>query len=386
MADKINFGKRTIEALKLPDAGRVRYHDSGSRFLYLDVFPSGKKTFQYVRWTAGKTQFLKIGNFPEMTPTEARAKADDLSGDISKGKPLAASGKARETFSDLFASYLENHLKTQTRSWRLDLRWFEKCLVPLHKMPLKHITPQTVRDFHKKMAKEHGEVSANRLGSLISRTYNYAIKEKGAFLANPAIGLTKFEERSRARHLDDIEIKRFFQALDTMDIEWQDFFKLALFTGARRANIQAAKWADIDIERKIWTISEEEFKTGDATDIILSDTACEILKRRLEKSESEHVFPSHGKNGHIVETKSVWRRLLEKSGIKNFHMHDLRRTFGSYQANAGASLQVIGKSLGHRSTDATEIYARLDLAPVRESVEKATAAIMEAVNKKDKKE
>ncbi|MFZ2656848.1 MAG: tyrosine-type recombinase/integrase [Victivallales bacterium] len=380
MADKINFGKRTIDALPLPGEGRQRYRDTASRFLYLDVFNSGRKTFLYVRKLQGRVKFIKIGNYPEMTPTEARIKADEQSGDISKGKPLGKSGK---TFADLFTNYLENHLKLQARTWKLDERWFNKCLEPLHRTPIKHITPQTVRDFHKKMAKEHGEVSANRIASLISRTFNYAIKEQGAFLANPAAGLTKFDERSRARRLDDIEIKRFFQALDTMDLDWQDFFKLALFTGARRANIQAAKWADIDIERKIWTISEEDFKTGEETEIILSDAACEILTRRLEKSESGYVFPSNGKSGHIVETKTAWRRLLKKSGIKNFHMHDLRRTFGSYQANTGASLQVIGKSLGHRSTDATEIYARLDLAPVRESVEKATAAILAAATKKD---
>ena len=53
-------------------------------------------------------------------------------------------------------------------------------------------------------------------------------------------------------------------------------------------------------------------------------------------------------------------------------MHDLRRTLGSWQALGGTSLQIIGKSLGHKSMKATEIYARLTTDPVRESVEKAT--------------
>lgn len=56
-------------------------------------------------------------------------------------------------------------------------------------------------------------------------------------------------------------------------------------------------------------------------------------------------------------------------------MHDVRRTFGSYQAITGASLQVIGKSLGHKSTHATQIYARLNLDAVRNSIEKATDAM-----------
>lgn len=47
-------------------------------------------------------------------------------------------------------------------------------------------------------------------------------------------------------------------------------------------------------------------------------------------------------------------------------------TFGSFQAIGGASLQVIGKSLGHKSHHSTEIYARLNLDPIRASIEKAT--------------
>jgi integrase len=59
-------------------------------------------------------------------------------------------------------------------------------------------------------------------------------------------------------------------------------------------------------------------------------------------------------------------------------IHDLRRSLGSWQAITGASLPIIGKSLGHKSPDATMIYARLSLDPVRQSVNTATAAMMEA--------
>jgi hypothetical protein len=50
----------------------------------------------------------------------------------------------------------------------------------------------------------------------------------------------------------------------------------------------------------------------------------------------------------------------------------------------GASIPVIGKSLGHASTEATMIYARLDLAPVRASVLAATQAMIAASKKKPK--
>ena len=59
-------------------------------------------------------------------------------------------------------------------------------------------------------------------------------------------------------------------------------------------------------------------------------------------------------------------------------IHDLRRSLGSWQAMRGASLSIIGKSLGHTQSRTTEIYARLSLDPVRQSVDSATAAMLTA--------
>ncbi len=62
--------------------------------------------------------------------------------------------------------------------------------------------------------------------------------------------------------------------------------------------------------------------------------------------------------------------------IENLTFHDLRRTLGSWQVMTGASLPVVGKSLNHKSPQATAIYARLQLEPVRESVNKATDTML----------
>ena len=80
----------------------------------------------------------------------------------------------------------------------------------------------------------------------------------------------------------------------------------------------------------------------------------------------------------MTEPKRGWQRILERAEIKDLRLHDLRRTFGSWQARTGASLTIIGKSLNHKSPISTAIYARLDLDPVRESMEKATEAMLKA--------
>lgn len=53
---------------------------------------------------------------------------------------------------------------------------------------------------------------------------------------------------------------------------------------------------------------------------------------------------------------------------------------GSYQAISGSSLAIIGKSLGHKTAQATQVYARLDLDPVRASMERAAALMLAAKN------
>ena len=84
----------------------------------------------------------------------------------------------------------------------------------------------------------------------------------------------------------------------------------------------------------------------------------------------------------MSDPKKAWARVLNRAGLSNLRIHDLRRTMGSWQAKTGASLAIIGKSLNHKCTATTAIYARLDLYPVRASLEKATTAMLVAVGVK----
>ncbi len=79
-----------------------------------------------------------------------------------------------------------------------------------------------------------------------------------------------------------------------------------------------------------------------------------------------------------MEPKARWRELLRRAKIRDFRLHDLRRTLGSWQAATGASLLVIGKTLGHKRPETTAIYARLDLEPVRKALTAATRALLTA--------
>ena len=151
-------------------------------------------------------------------------------------------------------------------------------------------------------------------------------------------------------------------------------------------------WPQINFNRALWSIPEDQVKAGEALTIELLPEALEILKRRKQTATSEWVFPGTGATGHLVEPKKCWRRVLEAARLPvaglataaglsaqaggPLRLHDLRRTLGSWQAIGGSSLPIIGKSLGHADgSSATAIYARLNNAPVRKSMQKAVRAM-----------
>ena len=110
-----------------------------------------------------------------------------------------------------------------------------------------------------------------------------------------------------------------------------------------------------------------------------------ILKKRKEEANgSEYVLPSYGKRGHIVEVKSAWKRIIEAAKLEDLRPHDLRRTLGSYMAIQGASLNIIGATLGHSQPQTTQVYARLTNNAVADGVNKA-AGFIETTAKPTKK-
>jgi integrase len=150
----------------------------------------------------------------------------------------------------------------------------------------------------------------------------------------------------------------------------RDFFLMCLYIGARCGNVMSMQWDDIDFSIKEWRIPDT--KNGEPVRIPLIKEALEILDdcSRL-KGVVSWVFPSHGESGHFKEPKNAWKRILDRAGLKNLRIHDLRRTSASYQAIAGTSLLIIGKSFDHKSPQSTAMYARLSNDPVRASMQSA---------------
>ena len=392
--DPLHFTKRSLEKLPTPAENRAVYHDSQVRGLGLLVQPTGYRAFFWFRKVDGRAKWITIGAFPDVTIEQARAKASEFNTSSSNWKLAGYDGpspfkrRAGITLGQVFESYLELHRKENAknpeRSMREDSAQFKRHLSGFANRRLDSIRREDLRILHATIGKKHGHYSANRMIQMIRRIINWAIKEERWKGENPARGLTLFREESRERFLQPEELTRLFEELGReKNVDLRDFVYLALFTGARRGNIVAMRWeqlAETADGGRHWTIPS--LKSRKAHTIPLVDEAVKLLAERRKFISGEWVFPSRGELGHVRDFKRGWKQLLKRAQLTELRMHDLRRTLGSWMASAGVSLPIIGKTLGHQSMQATQVYSRLQLDPVRDAIHLATSAMMAAGKRK----
>lgn len=386
MANKINFTKAEIDDLPMPDHGkRIDYQDSKVSGLNIRVTHTGTKTFSVLRRIKnGRLERVTLGRYPNMSIDQARRKAMEINLAISDGvnpAELKRIQQAERTFSDLFDEYIDRHSKLNKKTWTEDVQKYNNHLKQsIGKVKLSNIDRSTVANIHSKITKTGRKISANRVLALISSVFSWGISV-GLCENNTVLGIRRNKETSRERFMQGDELPRFFQSLaDEVNETIRDYILISLLTGARKANVCSMRWQDINLDRAEWRI--QETKNGTPQTVTLSPEAIEVLINR-QSNESPFVFPGAGKSGYLAQPKRGWARIIERAGINDLKIHDLRRTLGSWQAKTGASLVIIGKSLNHKNQNTTAIYARLDLDPVRDSVNKATSAMMTAAGLKD---
>lgn len=432
---KFKFTKTALLSLAPPESGkRSTIYDSEVQKLAVRITAAGSRTFYVVKRAGVSIAWIKLGSFPEMTVEQARNEAQKILGEFAAGaNPAEARRAIREepTFTEMFEQFLVEKRKRDgtpigertKRDYRDTLRMY---MEPIKAHKLSQITRADIKAIHTKTTKK-SEAQADRALAIISSVFNFAADLEIFSGINPASRIQKNPAPSRDRFAQSSELPYLFAAIDESSLV--DFFLLSLLTGARRANVQEMAWRDLDLEAFIWRINMT--KNGTPQNVPLTPEAVAILVARKQMAgHSYFVFPGKGKTGHLVEPKKAWATILRRASLyhlldhleelgkltseerqqaelqiaqapvaaerryravangvgidpatydmTDLRIHDLRRTLGSWQAKTGASLAIIGKSLNHKTHQATAIYARLDLDPVRQSVETATNAMMEA--------
>ncbi len=426
MTKAVNFTKSLLDNLPRPSTGkRTYYKDSQVKGLSLALQASGARSFYVIKKIAGRSEKIFLGKYPDLSIENARKLANVKLGQIALGinpqeqKRLIG---AEMTFGVLFDQYMSRYSKRHKKTWKADEKDMTRFFGHWFKRKISDIKGSDIRRLIEAIYADSGLYQANKMLQRIRAVYNKAI-EWGWQGVNPTIGIKKYSEKSRDRFIQPDEMPWFIKSLEEeTDETARDLFWLLLTLGARKTNTLMMRWEEINWERQEWRIPTT--KNGEAVTIPLLDKPLEILMRRRKHSNSEWVLPSkNDTKKHFTSFRAHWVRLLQKASIylwsndgqaehlinseelnatgmiqvnssfnmikasaekqkinlqvalMDIHLHDLRRTFGSYQALTGASLQIIGKSLGHKSLQATQVYARLNLDPIRASMEKATNAM-----------
>ncbi len=375
--NQLNFTKKELDKIYCPPEGYVVYHDTVVKGLILIVY-SRSKTFHIYKLVNGKPMKPKLGNFPDMTVEQARTEAIRMLSAISKGEPVhsrALSKPSSLSLGEIFDHYIDEYAQYHCTTWQETRKSFRRYFGVWWSRSADTITRADVQQHMNTLGKERGHHTANRAFDDLRAVYSWGTKYGYYTGTNPCTAITKFKTRSRERFIRPDEFEIFLETLKTeTNISLRDYVYLSLLTGARQANILGMRWDQIDFDLHLWYIPIT--KNKESQTLPLTELAMRLLEDRHQRRESdEWVFPSHSVTGHIVEPKAGWRKFLDRTGLQDLRMHDLRRTLGSYMAMNNQSLQIIGKVLGHKSTTATQIYSRLASDPIKQAMEAAQASM-----------
>src|SRR6266542_3265310 len=336
---KFNFIKKTLDAL-LPPRGEQRayYYDTQVRGLAIAVSPAGRKTFVLYRKVDGKPERVNIGIYPDLSIEQARGKASELNGLIARGENPAdfrRTIRGEDTLNTLFTRYFEDYAQRKKTATKI-AGMFKLYFHGWRLRKLSTITHSDAVRLHAHISRTRGPYVGNRAMELLSSMFNYATQFCNWSGSNPAANVKANPETKRERFILPDEMAAFIRALEQEPNEViRDYVAMSLLAGQRRSNVQSMRWDQLNWQRAEWNLSGSQTKNGKPLTVMLTPAELSILQRRAAQAASEFVFPGRGKSGHLQEPKACWRRILQRAGLRDLRLHDLRRTFGAYQAGSG---------------------------------------------------
>lgn len=373
----------------------------------LKVSKGGRKTYvcQY-RTAGGRTgdsRRLTIGvHGSPLTVELARAEAKKILGRAANGEDPAQEKqdlKKRLTVSELCDQYLVHGCATKKPSTlATDRGRIERHIKPLiGPKKVQDVTKADVKRFlqdvaHGKTATDiktgkrgraivrGGEGTATRTVGLVGGIFAYAV-DCGMIDTSPVLGVKRFADKKGNRYLSQQELVALGAALREAEAGGENpsalaILKLLLFTGARKGEIEALTWPEVDFEVGYLRLADS--KTGQKA-IPLNAGALQVLNDQRRPEVNDDVFPAYRGDGHYEGTPKVWKRVRSIAGLHDVRLHDLRHSFASMAVSGGASLPIIGALLGHTNSSTTQRYAHLSDDPLRVASEAVGNQIAAAI-------
>jgi len=398
--------KRFIDAIATPDSGRdvIVWDDELSGF-GLRVRASGARTYVAVYRIGGRKRWFTIGSpGAPWTPETARQRAAEVLLDAkSGGDPQAEKVGARlktPSVNQLIDAYLlegpADKPNKRASSWVQDRSSLHhhvrpliggRCASELATSDIARLQADIAAGKTRMQKKTRrrgvarvvgGKATAARTVVIFQAMCAWAVT-RGYLTENPAKGVKRYKIEKRERYFSENELRALWEAVELLVGRRQippshaTIFRLLALTGARKTEITALTWREVDFVRGRIVLASERSKTG-AKQISLSDAALAELQTLHVSAEAtgaagnaDHVFPAlRGGIGPTVDVQSSWEKVRRVAELPDVRIHDLRHTFASIAVADGASLFLVGKALGHTQTRTTERYAHLSDSPIRQ--------------------
>lgn len=392
--------QRKIEGLNCP-AGRkdALVFDDEQAGLGVRVTTAGGKSFLAQYTFAGMKRRIPLGSCSAISLAGAREAVRAILGDVAKGRDPAADRKRAAVEARRMAAHDALTLDALLEQWEtLRLadrrkRYASEAVRAVRHAFAKHLNAPAA-DLDRAavvrvldaLTKDEKVAMASRTAAYGRACYQWAIS-RGSLAASPFLNLPLAPISKRERVLKDAELRAVWLTTDRPGA-FNAIVRMLILTGQRREEVAAMTWGEVADDLSTWTIPASRAKNGVAHVVPLCVQAQAILKNAARhersddktKDEPELVFPGlRGPFNGFSKAKTV---LDTDSGVKQWRLHDLRRTMATGLQKLGVRLEVTEALLNHVSGSRAGIvgvYQRHDYAAEKRAALTAWGAHVKAI-------
>lgn len=385
-------GKLTARAAATTKPGT--YGDGAG--LYLIVSPTGGRKWVFRFSWRSKVTMMGLGSADAISLAKARELRDEARRTLVGGQnPIEARREAakasagKPTFGEVADALIEAKASEwrnakHCEQWRMTLG--EYCQ-PIRSMPVDKIDTEAVLSVLQPLWRERSE-TASRLRGRIESVLD-AARARGHIPrneANPARWrghldklLPKRPALSRGHHaaMPYADVPAFVARLRRREALAAMALELCLLTATRSGEVLCARWPEINLREKIWTVPAKRTKAGREHRIPLSNRAMAIFEKLAAAKTSDFVFPGQ-REGKPLSNMAM-EMVLRRMGVENATVHGFRSAFRDWAGNeTHFPREVAEAALAHVVGDkAEQAYRRSDALEKRRALMEAWAAYCE---------
>lgn len=394
MARTINcLSHRKVETLKKPGM----HSDGGGLYLQVTEGSDGapRKSWLFRYAVAGRERQMGLGPLSDVPLAEARNRATAARELRREGKdPIVEREAARATaslaatkvmsFDDCATAYIAAH-RAGWRNVKHASQWTNTiatyCSPVFGKLPVQLVDVGLVMKVVEPLWISKPE-TAGRLRGRIERILDWAKVRGYRDGENPARWRGHIDQLlpargkvARVKHhaaLPYSELPVFMAQLKDRDAVAARALEFAILTAARTGEVIGAKWDELDLIERVWSIPAERMKGGREHRVPLSGAAMEIVQHMSTIRQNDHVFPGDRRDALSNMALLMLLRRMERTDIT---AHGFRSTFRDWVEEQTDSPRAVAEmALSHAIGSAVEAaYRRGDLLEKRRPLMKRWA-------------